>query len=102
MAKIASASGRQGLSTILQTRDAPLPFLRDSRVVEACAMIFPPLKRQLRSKRGIGARIIVSLHWFLGVCLGELTTVDLGYYLIRHDYCYSELDISWILSKRKW
>jgi hypothetical protein len=51
MAKIASASGRQGLSTILQTREAPLPFLRDSRVVEACAMIFPPLKGQLCSEQ---------------------------------------------------
>lgn len=35
MAKIASASGRQGLSTILHTRDVPRPLRRDRRVVEA-------------------------------------------------------------------
>jgi hypothetical protein len=35
MAKIASASGRQGLSTILHTLDVPRPLRRDRRVVEA-------------------------------------------------------------------
>ena len=47
MAKMASASGRQGLSTILQTRDDPLPLRRYSRVVDACAMMFPPLRKML-------------------------------------------------------
>jgi hypothetical protein len=44
IAKIASASGRHGLSTILHTRDAPRPFRSERRVVEACAIMFPPLR----------------------------------------------------------
>lgn len=35
IANIASASGRHGLSTILQTREAPRPFFKDNRVVDA-------------------------------------------------------------------
>lgn len=38
MAKIASASGRHGLSTILATRLAPLPLRSEIRVVDACAL----------------------------------------------------------------
>ena len=38
MAKMASASGRQGLSTILATRLAPRPFRSEIRVVDACAL----------------------------------------------------------------
>lgn len=49
MAKMASASGRHGLSAILQTRDEPLPLRSESRVVEAWAMMFPPLYRQHRN-----------------------------------------------------
>lgn len=44
IAKIASASGKHGLSTILHTREAPRPFRSERRVVDACAMIFPPLR----------------------------------------------------------
>lgn len=55
IAKMPSASGRHGLSTILHTRDEPRPLRKDSRVVDACAllvsygttrlayMMFPPL-----------------------------------------------------------
>lgn len=35
MAKIASLSGKQGLSYILHILCSPLPFFRDNRVVEA-------------------------------------------------------------------
>lgn len=38
IAKMASASGRHGLSTILATRLAPRPFRREIRVVDACAL----------------------------------------------------------------
>jgi len=43
IAYIASDSGKQGESNILQTLDSALPFLNDSLVVEACAIIWPPI-----------------------------------------------------------
>jgi hypothetical protein len=38
-----SASGMHGLSTILAIRSAPLPLRIETRVVEACAMMLPPM-----------------------------------------------------------
>lgn len=43
IAKVASLSGRLGEQTILTTLDSPLPFLSARRVVEACAMMLPPM-----------------------------------------------------------
>lgn len=43
IANIASDSGRHGESYILQIRASPRPFLKYNRVVEACAMILPPI-----------------------------------------------------------
>ena len=43
MQKLASDSGRLGESTILQIRVSPRPFFSISRVVLACAMMFPPI-----------------------------------------------------------
>lgn len=39
----ASASGKHGEHIIFPIRFSPRPFLRKSRVVEACAIIFPPI-----------------------------------------------------------
>lgn len=43
IANIASDSGKQGESYILQIQLSPRPFRSDNRVVDACAMIFPPI-----------------------------------------------------------
>jgi hypothetical protein len=43
IAKVASRSGRLGEHTILTTLASPLPFLSARRVVEACAMMLPPM-----------------------------------------------------------
>lgn len=43
MLKFASRSGREGEPTTLHTRFSPLPFLSQSRVVVACAMMLPPI-----------------------------------------------------------
>lgn len=97
MAKMASASGRHGLSTILQTREDPLPFRSDSRVVDACAMILPPLPLSAmsllpESKRRDQRR--QSLHWLFGICLCERPAIDRCYDLIRHDNSNAELHFS--------
>jgi hypothetical protein len=78
MAKIPSASGRHGLSTIRQTRDEPRPLRSDRRVVEAWAIMLPPL--MLGSERNRE-----SSHRLLGVGLGELATVDLRHDLVSDD-----------------
>ena len=41
--KVASPSARQGESKILQMRFSPRPFLSISLVVDACAMMLPPM-----------------------------------------------------------
>lgn len=41
--KFASRSGSEGDATILQTLFSPRPFLSHKRVVDACAMILPPI-----------------------------------------------------------
>lgn len=43
MENVASDSGRQGESYILQMRESPRPLRRYSRVVEACAIMLPPI-----------------------------------------------------------
>ena len=43
MEKLASPSGRQGEQITLQMRDSPRPLRRKRRVVEAWAMMFPPM-----------------------------------------------------------
>ena len=43
MEKSASDSGRHGESYILQMRVSPLPLRKYRRVVDACAMMFPPM-----------------------------------------------------------
>lgn len=40
---VASASARHGESKTLQMRVSPRPFLKDNLVVDAWAMIFPPI-----------------------------------------------------------
>jgi hypothetical protein len=90
IAKIASASGKQGLSTILHTRDVPLPFLNDSRVVEACAMMFPPLV----SSAGPDKARLFHSHWLLRICSSELTAIDLSYDLICNNNSDTELSVS--------
>ena len=42
IAKVASRSGSEGELTILQVRFSPRPFLSQSLVVDACAMMLPP------------------------------------------------------------
>ena len=43
MLKVASRSGRDGEATILHCLFSPLPFFSHRRVVEACAMMLPPI-----------------------------------------------------------
>mmetsp|Transcript_11446 Transcript_11446/g.29036 ORF Transcript_11446/g.29036 Transcript_11446/m.29036 type:complete len:214 (-) Transcript_11446:699-1340(-) len=43
MANWASLSARHGEEMILTTRDSPLPFLNQRRVVVECAMMLPPM-----------------------------------------------------------
>lgn len=50
MPKVASRSGRDGLLTILHTRVSPRPFLSHRRVVEAWAMMLPPMGLTLRGR----------------------------------------------------
>lgn len=43
IAKVASRSGRQGEHIILHVRVSPRPFFSHNLVVEACAMMLPPM-----------------------------------------------------------
>ena len=43
MANMASVSGNEGDSYTLQTLDSFLPFLNESLVVDACAIMWPPI-----------------------------------------------------------
>lgn len=105
------------LSTILHTRDAPLPLRRDRRVVEACAltkrarnerrcqntlrsnkdthMMFPPLPVKKNRNNQSVHRIVASgglnSHWLLWVSSSKHSTINLRNDLIRNDDSHTKL-----------
>lgn len=99
IAKIPSASGRHGLSTILHTRDEPRPLRSDSRVVDACALLVSYGTTTV-SVHNVSATVDcqlcsspsqLHLHRLLRVSDSELSSVDLRNDLVCHNDRDTEL-----------